>query len=548
MRLARFKTVRGRLLALLVAIAFPIAALTAITAFSTFRSVSAAIEASQSRTAEEYAVRARLWYRGGLRALLSGGEALALEATKQGRCGETGTRVLSRIDGFRSIWVAVRNGPVCAASLDGSVTPTDLARVAVALNAQPPIKAWGGAELAEARYGHVTLGGKLYLAIAARSADGAMRESLILADADLLDQVFDLGEGDPGLIVALESRSSGTIVSRGADTLGDSWLPYTKLGTGDRERWVGQSRGGETRTYVARVVAEPDLYVVASFDDATGRAARTQFVILLLAPLLTLALLCVVYLRAIDRHCVRWLRGIETAARARSSHGAAHALIAPDMPHDIRSVAEAFNVMVDEQEVRQRRLQTALDDNRFLVRELHHRVKNSLQVVQSYIGLTKRDYSGEARMVLADAECRVHVLSAAYRFTLADGEMQPVRVDLFIDDVVTMISNLLRRRDQWVASVVDTRASLSVDRVIPLGFLIVDVMSRALRGTPGVGLRITIGDIDSDTIEIAMEADSELPHSEPPKLFAGLVTQIEAVQVAAPGGRQLGAWRVRHRV
>ena len=162
------------------------------------------------------------------------------------------------------------------------------------------------------------------------------------------------------------------------------------------------------------------------------------------------------------------------------------------MPGDIRSVAEAFNTMVEEQEVRQRRLQTALDDNRFLVRELHHRVKNSLQVVQSYIGLTKRDYRGEARLALADAECRVHVLSAAYRFTLADGEMQPVRVDLFIDDVVTMIANLIRGRDQRVSGRIETTASLSVDRVIPLGFLVVDVASRVLRSTPDVSVTIIV--------------------------------------------------------
>ena len=69
---------------------------------------------------------------------------------------------------------------------------------------------------------------------------------------------------------------------------------------------------------------------------------------------------------------------------------------------------------------------------------------------------------------------------------LADGEMQPVRVDLFIDDVVTMIANLIRGRDQAVYSRIDTAAVLSVDRIIPLGFLVADVASRALRNSPGV--------------------------------------------------------------
>jgi hypothetical protein len=326
-----------------------------------------------------------------------------------------------------------------------------------------------------------------------------------------------------------------------------SWLPEREIVPDDPRRWEAKSRRGEWRAYAARQVTAPDLYVIASFSDAPQRAARNQFLALLIAPILTLALLCIVYLRAIDQHCVRWLRGIEAAARARSTHPEVRAAVADDMPADMRSVAEAFNTMVDEQEVRQRRLQTALDDNRFLVRELHHRVKNSLQVVQSYIGLTKRDYKDEARLALADAECRVHVLSAAYRFTLADGEMQPVRIDLFMEDVVAMIASLIRQRDQSVVGWFDTTATLSVDRIIPLGFLIVDVASRVLRGTPGVGITINVRDIDATTLEVSLEADREIPPSEPPRVFAGLVAQIEAVQTDHAEGRRLGSWRLRHR-
>jgi signal transduction histidine kinase len=546
MHLARFRTVRGRLLALLILIALPVACLTAITAFATYRSVMTTIEATQLRVADEYAVRTRIWYRGALRALLAGGEVLG-RRPDDATCDAAGMGLLTLVKGFRAIQVVGAGGASCWSSLDAAVNRAELTQALQSMRVERPTRVWAGTELAEVRYGHLKVGGKLYLSIFAESGTTDFRQGLLLVDPDLLDSTFELGEAEPGLVVALESRTGGTIVSRGEEGLGDSWLPYTKVEPQQRERWIGQSRSGQSRAYVARVVAEPDLYVVASFDDGPARAARTQFAILLIAPLAMLALLCVVYLRAIDQHCIRWLRGIEAAARARTGPNATHAPIAPEMPRDIRSVAEAFNTMVDEQEVRQRRLQTALDDNRFLVRELHHRVKNSLQVVQSYIGLTKRDYAGEARVVLADAECRVHVLSAAYRFTLADGEMQPVRVDLFLDDVVTMIANLLRQRDQWITSVIETRATLSVDRVIPLGFVIVDVMSRALRSAPGIGLKVSVTDIDETTIEIAIEADGDVPFTPPPKLFAGLVTQIEAVQVGAAEGRQLGTWRVRHR-
>lgn len=546
MRLARFKTVRGRLLALLIAIALPIACLTAIAAVTTYRTVIASIQTFQVRTADDFAVRTRVWYRGALRSLLTAGVGIPIEGAS---CNDAARAMLERVSGYRAIHLVMQDGSVCSAALDQGLTQDALAATIARLKAKPTVRVWGGEELAPARYDDLTLDGRRYLAVFAQGKDPAqpVREALLLADPDLLNRVFDLGESEENLSVALIHRGSGVVTSRGVDEGDESWLPAREVVPDLKQRWEAPSRAGATRAYAARMVAEPDLYVIASFDDAAARAARTQFLALLLTPLLTLALLCFVYLRAIDRHCVRWLRGIEAAARARATLSSARAAVADDMPTDIRSVAEAFNTMVEDEEVRQRKLSSALDDNRFLVRELHHRVKNSLQVVQSYIGLTKRDYRGEARLALADAECRVHVLSAAYRFTLADGEMQPVRVDLFLDDVVTMISNLIRRRDQWIVSRVETVSVLSVDRIIPLGFLIVDVVGRALRDTPGATVTVAVSDIDEETVEIAIEADREIVHSEPPKLFAGLVTQIAAIEVSAPEGRSLGAWRVVHR-
>lgn len=550
MRLARISTVRGRLLALLIAIAVPVGCASAFAAYATYRAAIATIETAQARAVDDFAVRTRVWYRGASRALLAFG-TVAIDARLDGAvCEEAALGALKRASGFRAFFLRSADGRVCAGSLDAGLSSEMMSNVARQLAGLSSVATWNGADLGRLRYDQVTLAGRRYLAVLMadeQASGGGLQEALLLTTPDLLENVFDLGDGGRDMNVALIGRGGAVVASRGEDA-DMSWLPQQdRLPTG-RERWTAPSRSGPGRIYTARMVAEPDFYVIASFDDGPAKAARVQFMVLLLAPLITLGLLCLVYLRAIDKHCVRWLRGIEAAARARASLGRTRAAIADDMPSDIRSVAEAFNAMVDEQEVRQRRLQTALDDNRFLVRELHHRVKNSLQVVQSYIGLSKRDYRNEARLALADAECRVHVLSAAYRFTLADGEMQPVRVDLFLDDVVTMISNLIRSRDQWVTSRIDTTATLSVDRIIPLGFLVADVASRALRSTPEVRITVSVVDIDEATIEVGLDADREISHGAPPRIFAGLIAQIEAVQTADPQSHSLGRWRVRHAV
>lgn len=548
MRLRRFSTVRTRLLALLVVIAIPIACASAFAAYATYRAAIVAIEAAQARAVDDFAVRTRVWYRGMSRALLAFGTTAGELGLDTSGCRDAGVKAMERAGGFRAFLLRRADGQLCTGALDPDMSAETLDGIAGKLAGRSAVGMWNGANLGRMRYDQVTAGGRRYLAILASDlpgSNGGLQQALLLVSPELLENVFDLGEDGQVLNVALVGRDAGLVASRG-ENRDMSWLPRTDLIPEKHARWTGPSRAGEDSVYAARMVAEPDFYIVASFDDRPAEAARLQFAVLLLAPLLTLALLCLVCMRAIEKHCLRWLRGIEVAARSRTSNNRVRAAVAEDMPSDIRSVAEAFNGMVEEQEVRQRRLQTALDDNRFLVRELHHRVKNSLQVVQSYIGLSKRDHRDEARLALADAECRVHVLSAAYRFTLADGEMQPVRVDLFLDDVVTMISNLIRSRDQWVTSRIETAATLSVDRIIPLGFLVADVASRALRGTPGVRILVEVLDVDGSAIEVGLSVDRDIAHSAPPRLFAGLLTQIEAVQTQEPHGRSLGRWRIGH--
>lgn len=78
--------------------------------------------------------------------------------------------------------------------------------------------------------------------------------------------------------VALIGRGGGVIASRGPGSM--SWLPGENRTPVDYERWTAPSRAGAEHNYVARMVAAPDFYVIASFDDGPARAARLRFILL----------------------------------------------------------------------------------------------------------------------------------------------------------------------------------------------------------------------------------------------------------------------------
>ena len=551
MNLSQFHTVRGRLIGLLVLIAIPMALLAAIAAATTYRTVLGSIENRQLEAAANYAVRTRIWYDGALRGLIATVAGVEAAGAGGARCGAFERQVLAGTQNYQALRLRFADGTSCLASRNPALTASTLDGMAATLTSQPVVQDPPDATVVTARYDYVDFGDEHYLAIHATGtgASGIGWEALYITDTAALDRAFDLGALASGTIVGLVGRGDQVLVVRGADKRNASWLPE-ETDSQSGAQFTASSRDGTERSYAVQRIAEPDLYVLASFDQTAMLAAQTQFLALLVIPLATLALLCAVYLHAIHNHILRWLRGIETAARREErSSSPARVLVAEEMPTDIKSVATAFNDMVDAQEQRQQALQTALDRNRLLVRELHHRVKNSLQIVQSYLSLSKRNQSAEASAALAEAECRVQVLAIAYRFALAEGEMHAVRVDAFLDEVLATISRLLTRPGQVVEGKNSSLASLPIDRVIPLGLLVVEVISNCLWTLSTVRVSATVIDLQDPAatehvFELKLAADREVARGAQPKMLAGLAMQIQATQPLPAAAAELGTWQV----
>ncbi len=74
--------------------------------------------------------------------------------------------------------------------------------------------------------------------------------------------------------------------------------------------------------------------------------------------------------------------------------------------------------------------------NEAYVGELHHRVKNSLQVVESLIGLQAESAAeGSARAALREARLRVAALGSAERMSLASGEREAVGMGEYLSSI-----------------------------------------------------------------------------------------------------------------
>jgi two-component sensor histidine kinase len=104
---------------------------------------------------------------------------------------------------------------------------------------------------------------------------------------------------------------------------------------------------------------------------------------------------------------------------------------------EIRELGSAFERAVDRIEQSEREMAEALEGQRRLVREVHHRVKNNLQVVASLLNIHGRSATTqEARAAYAAIGRRVDALSVVHRNHFAEVEesrgisMRPLLVEL----------------------------------------------------------------------------------------------------------------------
>jgi hypothetical protein len=248
---------------------------------------------------------------------------------------------------------------------------------------------------------------------------------------------------------------------------------------------------------------------------------------------LLLVLLFVAYTTSIDRDVVRWVRAIETSARRRGADGYDRVAVTDDMPQDLQRVALAYNSLVDDAEARQNQLQAALATNGGLLRELNHHIKNSLQVLQSYLAISRRFSSREPDPALLEIEAKVLVLSSVYRRALREGSMQPVELAAFIEELVAWLNrNLAGSGHNISACMKEVAFPLNVDRTIPLGLAIVEAVAAAVRLPDMTRTDVCIASIDSDSVDIKVTCNGDHAALDlPARILSGLARQLQADDV-----------------
>ena len=149
---------------------------------------------------------------------------------------------------------------------------------------------------------------------------------------------------------------------------------------------------------------------------------------------------------------------------------------------EMAALAGAFDRMAEDSTAHDAAMRGALDEQRRLTREVHHRVKNNLQIVASLLSIQARDTTDPAvGRAYSAVQARVGALALVHRWMYDDETASGV-------DLRALTTDLCASLEQSVTATIGVtprltcdvaRFSVAQDTAVPLAFLITELVSLA---------------------------------------------------------------------
>lgn len=253
----------------------------------------------------------------------------------------------------------------------------------------------------------------------------------------------------------------------------------SELARNQVQSFAGQSISGNRRLFSVVPLAG-DVYLLGVWRSSTEETLVDPDIAPYLLPgLMWLAALAVAVFAA-EYLVTRHVRMISQAmlAFARGNRGR-HALHLSNPPAEIEDLAEAYRTMTatilrDEAE-----LENLVHQKDMLLREVHHRTGNSLQLIASVLRMHLREQLDDAtRRILENLHARVMSLSTVHLSLYRIAGESRISVHELMADVIAKVSAIHERYARAGSIEAELRPLvLATEQAVPLALLLAEVLS-----------------------------------------------------------------------
>ena len=142
------------------------------------------------------------------------------------------------------------------------------------------------------------------------------------------------------------------------------------------------------------------------------------------------------------------------------------------------------NADISERKQNEKILQQSLKDKQALLMEVHHRVKNNLQVISSLLRLeTRRSTQAETKTVLTDMQGRIRSMAVLHESLYRSGTFASVDLGSYLRQLASQAFRAQQSGHNNTVRLALDLASVSVgmDQAIPCGLLVNELISNCLK-------------------------------------------------------------------
>lgn len=261
------------------------------------------------------------------------------------------------------------------------------------------------------------------------------------------------------------------------------------LTAGDAFTFTGDDTSGTERSFAVMKFADAGLFALGSWPTTPTTVSIFRNLPAVVFPLLMWAACLIAAWLAAENLVTTHIRRLRRAIMGFSDgRRRVEKLDMRHAPREIREVAEAFEQMTDTILHDEAELEDSLHQKEVLLREVHHRVKNNLQLIASIMSMQMRKtQSSEAKSLMRGLQERVISLATIHKGLYQTTGEADIRANELFPEIVRQVVKLAagpeRRFD--VKETFD-EVHLTPDQAVPLALLMTEAITNALKyGQPG---------------------------------------------------------------
>ncbi len=138
---------------------------------------------------------------------------------------------------------------------------------------------------------------------------------------------------------------------------------------------------------------------------------------------------------------------------------------------------------VSERLAAEKQIERSLAEKEILLREIHHRVKNNLQIISSMLNLqVDRSDDPDVRGIFQESEVRIRAMALVHEQLYRSGDLAHVDLAQYLDTLAQQVVRYFGRVDCGVVVHVDDAIrEVSVDRAIPIGLIVNELIANSVQ-------------------------------------------------------------------